>query len=233
VKTRGRLGHRGTLTGQLYFVAKECAESKNGECRIEKERPQVANNGLPRAEANQKEADLEPMAGGERYPDCGRGRRSTWDEYAVATGAIPSHCRCRALAADSAFRLRCGWRCAVDGGPWWTGDFGLRTQDSGLDSSPAPCASLAQTHIRAQRLHSEARKAKNAGNHTISCVSPPAFTPICSVLWAAEFRFPKKRPQPGVETPSVHRPDKRPGGPKPALRLKVMAVRDLRSRPSA
>jgi hypothetical protein len=93
VKTRGRLGQRGTLTGQLYFVARECGGRKKAECRMETDRLEAAESRLPMAEARSSEADIAQVA--ERL-GCGRGWRSTWDEYRIATVGIRSHYRRRA-----------------------------------------------------------------------------------------------------------------------------------------
>jgi hypothetical protein len=106
VRTRRRLGQGGTLTGQLYFVAKTCA------------RAGVEGGGPAEGKAElttQKASNCTPALDSRLAPELGarisaspcparpgrglclsgrrRGARSTWDGYRLASVMLPSQCR--------------------------------------------------------------------------------------------------------------------------------------------
>ena len=118
VKTRRRLGQGGTLTGQLYFVGKECAGRQNAEGRGQNSRAKgerVEGRGQSEEgrmtgedrgarEMRRLPAQTQGKAGIRGFGEagrggglCGRGRRmstgSTWDEYRGATVALPCQYR--------------------------------------------------------------------------------------------------------------------------------------------
>ena len=108
MKTQRRLGQRGTQTGQLYFVGRECAGRRNVECGLQNgttETREKAEGRTKNAECCGKEVrrgrseargsvagtqGSNPMWRGGRWRSAGRRMcpRSTWDEYRVATASI-------------------------------------------------------------------------------------------------------------------------------------------------
>jgi hypothetical protein len=117
LETRGRLGQRGKLTGQLCFVGRHCARRPRLEDGMQNGGADEAERSMKRPELRMKNADCRPGSGRLCCPGRGMGRRSTWDEYAGATASIPSHYRRRTLAERETHRGIDGSRMLNSGLP--------------------------------------------------------------------------------------------------------------------
>jgi hypothetical protein len=95
VRSRPRLYQSGPLTGQMYFVARNCSRDRAGRDLLLRATDPVGQSSAGRRQ---------PVEAASQGPQCQRVARSTWGQYRIYTGHTPSQYRPSTLRHSKAGR---------------------------------------------------------------------------------------------------------------------------------